>query len=109
MVDCLCVYIVQRASALVTALILRLHQHSLPCFQLVFNPAREFDKEFASSKDVQTHFMASAIRLNFLRPSSNSPLSSYYAIADLVIEGHCACFGHADKCSGEVTKYLKLS
>ncbi|KAI0234308.1 hypothetical protein LSAT2_015485 [Lamellibrachia satsuma] len=69
--------------------------------QLVFNPAREFDKEFASSHDVQKHFMASAIRLQFLKPSSNAPLSSYYAVADLVIEGHCACFGHAGQCTGE--------
>ena len=73
--------------------------------QLVFNPAREFDMEFASSKDVQTHFMASAVRLKFLKPSGNSPLSSYYAVADLVIEGQCACFGHANRCSGEVTMY----
>ncbi|KAK2155671.1 hypothetical protein NP493_2054g00001 [Ridgeia piscesae] len=45
--------------------------------------------------------MAAALRLRFLKPSSNAPLSSYYAIADLVIEGHCACFGHAGRCIGE--------
>ena len=69
----------------------------------MFNPAREFDKEFASSRVVQRRFMAAALRLRFLKPSSNAPLSSYYAIADLVIEGHCACFGHAGRCIGEVS------
>ena len=37
-----------------------------------------------------------------VRPADSQPKSSYYAIGDLVIDGQCACFGHAAYCTGPV-------
>lgn len=69
---------------------------------MTFNPARDFDEEFQTSFDVQSHFVVSAVRVLLVEPSDNSPLSSYYSIPDLEVDGHCACYGHSGECTGEV-------
>ena len=47
--------------------------------------------------------MATAIRFRLVEPAVNAPLRSYYAVADLEIDGVCSCFGHAAVCIGEVS------
>ena len=47
--------------------------------------------------------MASLVRLLFIRPADTVPLSSYYAVYDVEIEGRCSCFGHSNECVGEVS------
>ncbi len=50
--------------------------------------------------------MASLVRLLFIRPADTVPLSSYYAVYDVEIEGRCSCFGHSNECVGEVSLFL---
>ena len=75
--------------------------------QMDFNPRTQFEDDFIQLVEVQRHYMTSGIRIVLIKPSDNTPLRSYYAIADILIEGHCACFGHADSCSPTVSIKLR--
>lgn len=47
--------------------------------------------------------MTSAMRVVLVQPAHvDDPLLSYYAVADLDVDGQCECFGHAATCSGQV-------
>ena len=68
-----------------------------------FNPALEYGAEFDESLELRTYFTATAVRVVLVEPTYRQPLLSYYAIAQLSIEGQCQCFGHASACTGQVT------
>ena len=38
-------------------------------------------------------------------PADNIASSSYYAIANLGVQGQCSCYGHSAVCTGQVSKY----
>lgn len=70
--------------------------------QVKFNPASEF-RQFDKSAEVRSYFTASAVRVMLVKPANTEPLLSYYAIAQLSIEGQCQCYGHASTCIGPVS------
>ena len=71
--------------------------------QVVFAPLQEFGNEFKQSYRVQNQYTTSAIQIQLLFPSSTFPLFSYYAVADLRIEGQCSCYGYSSVCVGPVS------
>ena len=85
------------------------HPHDCrPLFsQVQFNPSQDYGAEFGASAAVQRHFTAVAVRVRLVQPSDTEPLSSYYAVADLEVDGQCSCFGHASVCVGEVSARMR--
>jgi len=69
---------------------------------VTFYPANDFGLEFLTSFSVQSYYMASMIRIQLDYPARSESLLSYYAIADLDVEGSCACYGHSTECTGAV-------
>lgn len=65
-----------------------------------FDAATTTNTEFFNNMAVIARLSISAIRIYVTEPASRVPLKSYVAIADLLIEGRCKCYGHASSCNG---------
>jgi len=72
------------------------------CLKVKFNPAHEFLGEFDTSALLRAYFTASAVRVVLVQPAYTRPLLSYYAVVSLSVDGHCQCYGHANRCLGLV-------
>ncbi|XP_046546817.1 laminin subunit alpha-5-like [Haliotis rubra] len=69
-------------------------------FRVELHPASEYSTEFLSNQTVMEYYTASAVRITLVKPASLEPLQSYYAIADIKVDGTCFCHGHSLTCTG---------
>lgn len=58
--------------------------------------------QFKNNRLVKEQYLTSALRITLVQPASNISLQSYYAVADIMVDGQCECYGHASECSGKV-------
>ncbi|XP_048244869.1 laminin subunit gamma-1-like [Haliotis rufescens] len=69
-------------------------------FRIELHPANEYNTAFRSNRTVGEYYTASAVRVTLIKPASPTPLRSYYAIADIKVDGTCHCLGHSATCTG---------
>nr|KAG5699974.1 hypothetical protein BaRGS_001793 [Batillaria attramentaria] len=55
--------------------------------------------ELQNNLQVKEFYMTSALRITLQKPANEEPAKSYYAIADIIVEGRCECYGHASSCA----------
>ncbi|XP_077987019.1 laminin subunit alpha-1-like [Glandiceps talaboti] len=72
-----------------------------PIQEVLYNPVKLLGKSYFDFS-TQQFFLATDIRVTLLTPpSASDPVRSFFAVVDWDVRGQCACFGHADECTGE--------
>ena len=65
----------------------------------------KYQTDYAAQKSLVTY----GVKAVFTRPADSTPARSYYAVADISVDGQCACFGHATQCTGPVSVYFLIA